>query len=364
MLNSGIDYELMIRDDSQPQTSYCSSKVKNYCLVLLGLLSGLNYWAPPFEAASKITPIFLPWVASISGFATNAAFNIQSYLELSEGWVKLRRNKSAFGWALIFSTATALPEFILNAKNSRHDPVWILIYFAVFLLNVPVYMEGTVKFYDSFGKFFQTDSDERPQYIEMSGLQAPPMEQQEMLPLADKQKPLYYTYFALIAVLFSAPAVFATSLTVYLGTKDLVFSVEPNNILAAFMGIVALVLFLPSMLGFTYGGVEKISLLLTKFTSASEDSNQPPLNQVTTFTRRGVMCLFFLLGLFSGFTSLDSAQTYYPRVIPEDSHFFIFGSAVSWVSLLSWLTNIGISLFFNTPQALTLAEGISQRFGW
>lgn len=333
---------------SQPLTFL--QKIRKVALAGVSAFSGYMYWPSSFNAAA-FGGKALQVTAALSGSTTNAIFNYESFLSLSE-LPKFHSMPGKYLIATLFSIGCVAPNFFMdivdeegNYMDTRHITlqasstflnIWVNVVGSLELINsiaglmrnkIELEKEKLIEKFDSGIKIFSQLSADEQTKIELIRL----FETNNTLSL--RQKITYYSLTTSIGLL-SIPQFLAYVFISYFGMKDISEKkISTNQIVSTLLGLVAAIFNAIPNAGFSMKGVHSSCKKIISL-------EKPSLLAV----------LFIFPALFSGFTT--------HKAMADSLKELEYSGNIA--KLLNWLSNLGAALIYNLPQMLALANRLGK----
>lgn len=324
--------------------------LKKIALAAASAFSGYMYWPSSFNAAA-LGGQSLQVTAALGGSTTNAIFNYESFLSLSE-LPKFRNMPWKYLTATLFSAACVAPNFfmdIVDEDGNYVDTTSITLQASTAFLNIWVNVVGSLELINSLSTLVKNKTAlEKEKLIEkfdsgikrFSQLSADEQTRDKLIRLFEvnntlnlRQKITYYSLNTSIGLL-SIPQFLAYVFISYFGMKDLSekkFGTD-QTVSRLLASIAAIGNALPNA-GFSIKGINSSCKKLTSLEKPS-----------------WLAVLFILPALFSGFTT-------HKAMADSLKELEYSGNTAE---LLNWLSNFGAALIYNLPQMLALANRLGK----
>lgn len=326
--------------------------IKKTTIYTAGVVSGYMFWPTSFQAA-QFGGIALQYIAALGGSITNAIFNIESFLNLSE-FPNFRKMPVKYLTAIFVSFFCVLPVFLMNIEDEKgnyRNNTDIALQGFIATLNILVNLVGAIELLDSTSslcksKIAQKKSKlmEKIESIFISFSYLNPEEQttenflqlieNSFKPLNRKQK---ITYFSLKTSLglISSPLILAYTLISYFDMKDFAAKKWDAGVQASILfGIIIAIGNTVPSIGFLIKGLNSSC---KKMISIEKPSR--------------LFWVFIWPVSFSGFTTHKAMKDGLKRL--KYSGYF--------AEILKWVANLGAALIYNLPQIAALADRLSKK---
>lgn len=326
--------------------------VKNTGCAIAGVVSGIMYWSPSYQAAAGIAGNAFQYVTALGGSCTNAIFNIESFLDLFDSTVHKMPYK--YLTASVLATFCILPTFLMNIEDEQGNYITnggIALQGGLAFLNVLVNIVGAVELINSLSALHKDKTQcEKENLIEKfsqlitSFYQNDPTEQTEdklrilikkqFTPQTRLQKTIQISLKSSLAII-SIPQLLAYTMLSYFDVKELaarkwgISSIGSNA-----LGIVAAIGNTIPGAGFSIKGINSIC------------------KNLSSYKKPSLLALFFILpAAFSGFTTHQAMQQ-------SLKHLNYSGNMAE---ALAWIANLGAAFIYNLPQMIHLADRITKK---
>lgn len=347
---------LPISNHSKPLTFF--QKIKNkptYALKKIALatasaFSGYMYWPSSFNAAA-LGGQPLQVTAALGGSTTNAIFNYESFLSLSE-LPKFRSMPWKYLTATLFSVACVAPNFfmdIVDEDGNYMDTTHITLQASTTFLNIWVNVVGSLELINSLSTLVKNKTTlEKEKLIEkidgdikrFSQLSADEQTRNELIRLFEinntlslRQKITYYSLNTSVGLL-SIPQFLAYVFISYFGMKDLSEKkIGANQTVSTLLACIAAIGNAIPNAGFSMKGIDS------------------SCKKIISLEKPSLLAILFILpALFSGFTS--------HKAMADSLKELEYSGNIA--ELLNWLSNFGAALIYNLPQMLALANRLGK----
>ena len=324
--------------------------IKKLALAGVSAFSGYMYWPSSFNAAA-FGGEALQVTAALGGSTTNAIFNYESFLSLSE-LPKFRSMPGKYLTATLFSIACVAPNFfmdIVDEEGNYTDTTDITLQAVSAFLNIWVNVVGSLALINSIADLMKNKTElEKEKLIEnfdssikiFSQLSIDKQTKSELIPLLAtnntlslRQKISYYSLTTSIGLL-SIPQFLAYVFISYFGMKDLSEKkFGANQTVSTLLASIAAIGNAIPNAGFSIKGVNS------------------SCKKVISLEKPSLLATLFILpALFSGFTT-------HKAMADSLKELEYSGNTTE---ILNWLSNLGAALIYNLPQMLALANRLGK----